>query len=99
MATPGGAAETSDVADLPSPLPESRHVQRVYKVPPRQVTEALGVALSVGISAHGLISIAVCGCTYKACKVTPWNRIACLAGASLAESERDVFKTVPTVYP
>ena len=60
MATSGGgAAETSDAADLPSPLPESRHVQRVDKVPPRQDTEASGVALCVGTSAHGLISIAV----------------------------------------
>ena len=69
MATNGGAAEASvlphsrggggGISDLPSPSAESRHAQRVDKVPPRQVTEALGVALSVGISAHGLISIAV----------------------------------------
>ena len=63
MATSGGAPETSAVphcrggaaADLPSPLPESRHALRVRSVPPRLHTLADGVALRVGTSAHGLI--------------------------------------------
>ena len=68
MATPGGAAETSALplcrcggsnAGLPSPSAESRHEQRVKREPPRLNAPAVGVALSVGASAHGLISIAV----------------------------------------
>ena len=68
MATPGGAAETSALplcrggggsAVPPSPSAESRHEQREKRRPPRLNTQALGVALSVGTSAHGLISIAV----------------------------------------
>ena len=68
MATPGGAAETSALplcrggggsAVPPSPSAESRHEQREKRRPPRLNTLELGVALSVGTSAHGLISIAV----------------------------------------
>ena len=68
MATPGGAAETSALplcrggggsAVPPSPSAESKHEQREERRPPRLNTQTLGVALSVGTSAHGLISIAV----------------------------------------
>ena len=72
MATPGGAAETNALplcrgggsnAVPPSPSAESKHEQRVKREPPRLNTLAVGVALSVGTSAHGLISIAVVALT------------------------------------
>ena len=65
MATDGGAAETGalphsrggdSISDLPSPSADSRHEQRVFKVPPRQATDASVVAESVGTSAHECIS-------------------------------------------
>ena len=68
VATPGGAAETSALplcrggggsAVPPSPSAESKHEQREKRRPPRLSTPAVGVALSVGTSTHGLMSIAV----------------------------------------